>query len=209
MGIPADRPDPPTGTNGPSSRYRVSMARRLPGIRARLEEAAIDLFATQGFAATTGRQIAEHAGTTERTFYRHFTDKADAAFGDETRLREQMAAALDSQPRDVPAWEVTQAGLRAVATLIEERPDTFVRRVEVVAANQQLRDRELARAPEWQSLIAAALARREVDEQTAELCAALALTLFRLAASRWAAGKEGSLLDALAGVERDAAAYLC
>jgi AcrR family transcriptional regulator len=46
--------------------------------RRRLSEAALLLFATQGYDATTTRQIAEAAHVTERSFFKHFPGKADA-----------------------------------------------------------------------------------------------------------------------------------
>jgi AcrR family transcriptional regulator len=46
--------------------------------RQRLSEAALLLFATQGYDATTTRQIAEAAHVTERSFFKHFPAKADA-----------------------------------------------------------------------------------------------------------------------------------
>jgi AcrR family transcriptional regulator len=46
--------------------------------RRRLSEAALLLFATHGYDATTTRQIAEAAGVTERAFFKHFPTKADA-----------------------------------------------------------------------------------------------------------------------------------
>ncbi len=46
--------------------------------RRRLSEAALLLFATQGYDNTTTRQIAEAANVTERSFFKHFAVKADA-----------------------------------------------------------------------------------------------------------------------------------
>lgn len=45
--------------------------------RARIVEAAMKLFRTSGFRSTTVEQIAELAGTTVPTFYRHFKSKDD------------------------------------------------------------------------------------------------------------------------------------
>lgn len=163
-----------------------AMARRLPGVRSRLEVAAIELFAVQGFAATTGAQIAARAGTTERTFFRHFRDKADAAFGDEARLQEAMATAIAQHPLNA-ACEPVRSGFERVAELIEQQPAEFRRRAAVMAGNAELRDRELARAAKWSDLIVFGLTERGVDESSARLCAALHLALFRVASERWVA----------------------
>ena len=38
----------------------------------RLEEAALELFAERGYEQTTVAEIAERAGLTKRTFFRHY-----------------------------------------------------------------------------------------------------------------------------------------
>src|SRR5260370_23155194 len=53
------------------------MARWDPGARERLVVAAVDLFTERGYDATTVAQIAERAGVTKSTFFRHFPDKRE------------------------------------------------------------------------------------------------------------------------------------
>lgn len=50
--------------------------------RARIEQAALDLFTAQGFEAVTIDEVAETAGISRRTFFRYFGTKADAVWGD-------------------------------------------------------------------------------------------------------------------------------
>jgi len=50
--------------------------------RARIEQAALDLFTAQGFEQVTIDDIAEAAGISRRTFFRYVTAKADAVWGD-------------------------------------------------------------------------------------------------------------------------------
>jgi AcrR family transcriptional regulator len=47
--------------------------------KGRLVAAAVELFSTQGFRATSVGDIAKAAGTTPTTFYRYFTSKSDIA----------------------------------------------------------------------------------------------------------------------------------
>src|ERR1700753_1878656 len=104
------------------------MGRWRPDARERLEQAAIELFVEQGFAATTVPEITARAGLTTRTFFRHFADKREVLFaGDEipalaTRLIAEAPAGL--APR-----AVILAGLRTVAAARFEgrRPELRVR----------------------------------------------------------------------------------
>ena len=51
------------------------MGRWEPNARGRLAEAALTLYAKQGFETTTAAEIARLAGLKERSFFRHFADK--------------------------------------------------------------------------------------------------------------------------------------
>src|SRR4051812_17783818 len=51
-------------------------------LRARIEQAALDLFTLKGFEQVTVDDVAIEAGTSRRTFFRSFATKADAVWGD-------------------------------------------------------------------------------------------------------------------------------
>src|SRR6195952_1272374 len=76
----------PIGPHRRGGRHPVSsttvarMARWAPDAAVRLERAALELFAEQGYDATTVPQITERAGLTTRTFFRHFVDKSEVLF---------------------------------------------------------------------------------------------------------------------------------
>ncbi len=71
-------------------------------IRARIEQAALDLFTRKGFDAVIVDDIAAAAGTSRRTFFRCFATKADAVWGDfaghVARLERRLAATDPEQP---------------------------------------------------------------------------------------------------------------
>ena len=56
------------------------MGRWEPNARERLQRAALELYSEQGFDQTTVAEIAQRAGLTERTFFRHFADKREVVF---------------------------------------------------------------------------------------------------------------------------------
>jgi AcrR family transcriptional regulator len=92
--------------------------------RARLLDAAAELFSTQGYAATTIEDIATAAGATRATFYLHFSSKSDVVHGFYAALVEydpDYADLIDA------AREPTEAGLhewlrRFVDGLDRQRP---------------------------------------------------------------------------------------
>ncbi len=63
------------------------MGRWQPDARGRLTEAAFELYGERGFEQTTVAEIAERAGLTERTFFRHFADKREVLFAGAGALR--------------------------------------------------------------------------------------------------------------------------
>jgi len=69
--------------------------------RARIESAALDLFTAAGFEQVTIDEIAEAAGISRRTFFRHVGAKADAVWGDfdahVLRLEAMLLSAADGQ----------------------------------------------------------------------------------------------------------------
>ena len=69
--------------------------------RARIEQAALDLFTAHGFEAVTIDEVAEAAAISRRTFFRYFGAKADAVWGDfdahVVRLEEMLAATAGNQ----------------------------------------------------------------------------------------------------------------
>jgi len=63
------------------------MGRWAPDSRGRLEHAAMELYGERGFESTTVAEIAERAGLTERTFFRHFATSARSCSGARRRSR--------------------------------------------------------------------------------------------------------------------------
>ena len=68
------------------------MVRWEPGTRGRLQDAALELFAARGYEQTTATEIAQAVGLTERTFFRHFTDKREVLFHGQQALTDAFLA---------------------------------------------------------------------------------------------------------------------
>ena len=62
-------------------------------------------------------EIANRAGLTERTFFRHFADKREALFGSSGALEELVVTAVVGAPGDAAADRGVAAGIYAAAGL--------------------------------------------------------------------------------------------
>src|SRR5580698_4594886 len=96
--------------------YHLGMARWEPDSEGRLAKAALDLFAEQGFDNTTVAEIAERAGLTERTFFRHFSDKREVLFGGASTLQELLVTGVLDAPKGAAPIDAVVAALEAGAT---------------------------------------------------------------------------------------------
>ena len=105
--------------------YDGCVSRWEPNARGRLEQAALDLFAERGFEQTTVAEIAERAGLTKRTFFRHYADKREVLFGGGAEL--QAIIARYAMPAGVPAIDAARrepAGReRDAQEAVERSPD--------------------------------------------------------------------------------------
>lgn len=149
--------------------------------------AAMELFAQRGFEQTTAADIADRAGVTERTFFRHFTDKREVLF-DGTKTMERAAHdAILAAPADQSPLDAALAGIVAGGSLLEDRREHVVRRYQLIAANPNLHERELLKLASMVDATAGALHQRGVTEPTATLAAHCAMAVFQVAYARWTA----------------------
>src|SRR5580700_10531044 len=93
------------------------MGRWQPDSRRRLQEAALALYSERGFDQTTAAQIADRAGVTERTFFRHFADKREVLFGGSAILKERIVAGVVGAPPTDSALDAVARGLDAAADM--------------------------------------------------------------------------------------------
>src|ERR1700723_1431847 len=80
------------------SNRMVPMARWEPNARARLEQAAMELFQELGYARTTVEGIAGRAGLTERTFFRYFADKREVLFSGSAAFQDLFVSSVENAP---------------------------------------------------------------------------------------------------------------
>jgi AcrR family transcriptional regulator len=159
-----------------------------PNARERLERAALALFVEHGYDATTVAQIADRAGLTKSTFFRHFADKREVLFGGQDMLTELFSDAVRTAPPSATTVGCLAAALEsAAAAFTPDRHDLAPQRRAVIAANSELQERELLKRARLASAMADALRVRGADDTTARLAAEMGVLAFSTAYARWAA----------------------
>src|SRR5258705_10167405 len=118
------------------------MARWEPGAPERLQKAALELFATRGFEETTATEIAQSVGLTERTFFRHFSDKREVLFYGQDLLVQAFLAGVDTAPPDASPIEIVAAALGSATSFFSnERRSHSRTRQSVIDQNPALQER--------------------------------------------------------------------
>jgi AcrR family transcriptional regulator len=175
------------------------MARWQPDARERLVAAALELFNERGYDETTVAQIAERAGLTKSTFFRHFPDKRDLlAAGQDTiaqLLREGVAAA----PADATPLAVVCSGLAAAAAAFTSFNRELAPRLKAaIAASTELQERNALKQIGLSVAMVEALQARGIPAPTALLAAELGAVAFKTAYAQWAEPGEEQDLGAMA-----------
>lgn len=174
------------------------MSRWEPGARERLVLAAVDLFAEQGFDATTVAQIAKRAGLTKSTFFRYFADKRELLVAGQETLSRLLAEGIADAPADATPLEAVAAGLKRASGAMGPLNREIAHRVEAaVAANGELQERDALKSVSLAAAMTAGLVSRGVPEMTAAIAAELGLLAFKRGFAEWAQGDRDAA-DALA-----------
>ncbi len=161
------------------------MGRWEPDAEGRFRAAALELFVERGYELTTVADIAERAGLTRRTFFRHFADKREVLFNGSARLQQAMVTALTSAPAQAAAMAAVAAALNATADFFGENRAFARQRHAVVMANPDLCERELIKMATLSAALAEALRGRGVAEPDASLAAEAGIAVFRIAFGLW------------------------
>ncbi|WP_184080811.1 TetR/AcrR family transcriptional regulator [Nocardiopsis mwathae] len=124
--------------------------------------AAVRLFESEGYEATTMDDIAVASGVSRRTLFRHFGSKEDILFSGHDELFATVARHLRSAPDDDPVSTV-RAAARMVFQGYVSTPEITVPRFRLVRAVPRLRDREIAMTARYQAAFSRYLARGETE----------------------------------------------
>ena len=130
--------------------------RKREQTRDRLHQAALRLFDTRGYDATTVDDVAGAAGVSRRTFFRYFESKEAVVFAQQPR---RMALFRKLVDRGSGGWPVVRAACLDLLPDFEAAAEDGVLMHRIIKENPALQAADRARDREWEDLIAEALVR--------------------------------------------------
>jgi AcrR family transcriptional regulator len=152
-----------------------------------LREAALKLFASQGYDTTTIEEIAEKAGVSARTFFRYFPTKESVLYLHERLWFQSLRETFLGQPPSMSDIDALRA------TYVELSPDLAPKRrslqlyTKALASSTTLRGRQQDRHVEDIEEVARAVASRRgtPPDESCFLLGAVSLMLHRRALDAW------------------------
>ncbi len=154
----------------------------------------MDLYVERGFDQTTVADIAQRAGLTERTFFRHFTDKREVLFGGQELLHELITKGIAEAPDSASPIEAIGAALHTLCEMIGQNRDFSRHRQTVIDANPALRERELIKLAGLADVSAESLRHRGVPDPAATLTAEVGMAAFKVGFTTWLNSREDQSL---------------
>ncbi|MFB7368738.1 TetR family transcriptional regulator [Streptomyces sp. NPDC056222] len=139
----SDTQESPAGTRAAAQRLKM---------RRELAAAAMELFATKGYEATTVDEIAAQAGVARRTFFRHFRSKEEAIFPDHDDTLVRAEAVLNAAPPHEHPLDTVCRGIKEVMKMYAGSPAVSVERYRLTREVPTLREREIASVARYERL---------------------------------------------------------
>ncbi|HET6704141.1 helix-turn-helix domain-containing protein [Amycolatopsis sp.] len=173
------------------------MARWEPNAPERLSRAALELFAERGYENTTVIDIAQRAGLTKSTFFRHFQDKREVLFG-ASPLADVLASAVAGAPAAATPLEAVTCAMDAASREVftPSHREFSALRQSVIAAHPELQEREALKGLTLTAAMADALRERGVPDLSARVVAELGALAMKIGYERWVEGGAGDFREA-------------
>ncbi|MDH6438754.1 AcrR family transcriptional regulator [Streptomyces sp. SAI-144] len=152
MSQPAKSSRTPATSDAPESAAGSRAAAQRLKMRRELAAAAMELFSTKGYEATTVDEIAAAAGVARRTFFRHFRSKEEAIFPDHDDTLIRAEAVLNAAPAHEHPLDTVCRGIKEVMKMYAARPEISVARYKLTREVPTLREAEIASVARYERL---------------------------------------------------------
>jgi AcrR family transcriptional regulator len=121
--------------------------------RKALSQAALTLFARQGFERTTVEEIAAACEVSPRTFFRYFATKEDVLFSDADERMQQLVDAIATSAPGVTPLQAIRTGVLSLVGQYEHDREQMQARAQVFESTEALRVRKAERMPAFEQSI--------------------------------------------------------
>lgn len=165
----------------------------------KVSEVALQLFIDRGYDNVTVDDVANAAGVSRRTVFRHFGAKEELPFPDHLTRRQDILRFFDESSLDDDPVEITMSMTEATLRDFISRPDLVLRRYELTRVVPQLAEREVVEHDKYAVQNRRFLRSRLPDTTPAHEImgiAALMDSVHRSTLNRWT--RSGGRTDALA-----------
>jgi AcrR family transcriptional regulator len=156
-----------------------------------LVEAALDLFAGNGYDETTTMGIAEAAGVSPRTFFRYFPTKESLLFFGRYDFVRSFTGVFLAQAPDLSDLDAMATAFVVLAPGVERIRERIARYEQIIASSPALRGREQEEYDQNVEMIGAAIAERRGfthPDPSCRLLARVGLVVLQQAMTAWLAG---------------------
>ncbi|MFD9033593.1 TetR/AcrR family transcriptional regulator [Streptomyces sp. NPDC059567] len=177
--------------------------RKKQRTRDALLRVALELFTTQGYEQTTVDEIADAVEVSQRTFFRYFSSKEEAAFAVQQMVEERFVQALAERPAEegpldamrnavLASWDTIGEAIMEVVPL-----ELYLRTFQMIESTPALLAVHLRRSSEMEEAIARLIAEREgldVDEDPRPRIAVAAFSgVMKVTGQLWGRGQDPTL----------------
>ncbi|MGW0652658.1 TetR family transcriptional regulator [Streptomyces umbrinus] len=168
-----------------------------------LVRASLELFTTQGYERTTVDEIVEAVDVSQRTFFRYFAGKEDAAFAVQEMAESHFVAAVRGRPAHEAPLEALRRAVMASWDTIGEAIEAVIplelhmRAFQLIESTPALLAAHLRRQEGLEEELARVIAEREGLDVDTDPRPRLVLAVFggvmRLTGRLWGAGEDFSV----------------
>ncbi|MFD3354598.1 TetR family transcriptional regulator [Streptomyces fradiae] len=187
------------GTENPSGLRE----RKKQRTRAALLRTALESFTTKGYEETTVDEIADAVEVSQRTFFRYFASKEDAAFALQQMMERRFVEALRARPAEEGPFDALRNSVLGTWDAIGEAiteivpADVHLRMLQVIESTPTLLAAHLRRSLDVEEYVARLIAAREGLDVDADPRPRVAVACFggvmRVAGQLWVRGDDPSL----------------
>ncbi|MEU7566093.1 TetR family transcriptional regulator [Streptomyces fradiae] len=187
------------GTENPSGLRE----RKKQRTRAALLRTALESFTTKGYEETTVDEIADAVEVSQRTFFRYFASKEDAAFALQQMMERRFVEALRARPAEEGPFDALRNSVLGTWDAIGEAiteivpADVHLRMLQVIESTPTLLAAHLRRSLDVEEYVARLIAAREGLDVDADPRPRVAVACFggvmRVAGQLWVRGDDPGL----------------